>query len=74
VIRGASQTFEMNHSMDQEAEYEGEDTPARNNAGGNNIRDQEWAIELRKADQRSHDMRLRYEDLTNNDQLAMKYH
>jgi hypothetical protein len=39
----------MNHSIDQEAEYEGEDTPARNTAG-TNVRDQEWAIELRKAD------------------------
>jgi hypothetical protein len=27
------------------------------------MRDQEWALELRKADERSHEVRLRCEDL-----------
>ncbi len=56
----------MNHPLDQEAEYagEGEESPARlNGRSASGVRDQEWAVELRKADQRSHEMRCRYEDL-----------
>lgn len=56
----------MNHPLDQE-NYggEGEDSPARFNSvpAGGTMRDQEWANELRKADQRSQEIRLRCEQL-----------
>lgn len=65
VIRGAAQGFEMNHSLEGQDFGEGEDSPARYNQqpAASTLRDQEWAVELRKADQRSHEMRLRNDEL-----------
>ena len=58
----------MNHALDQE-NYggEGEESPARFNSApsGGTLRDQEWANELRKADQRSQEIRLRCEQMQN---------
>jgi len=31
--------------------------------GGGNLRDQEWAQELRKSDERQHEIRVKYEGL-----------
>jgi len=71
VIRGATQGFEMSHPLDND--QEGEDSPARFTQNGSTLRDQEWANELRKADQRSNEIRLRYEDLaTASQQLEAK--
>lgn len=59
VIKGAMQLFEMNRPMDggdrgEDDSMEG--SAEKNYRGNNNVnnssRDQEWAIELRKADQR----------------------
>jgi len=56
--------IDMNHGMDgDQGEGEGEDSPERVAFGGPTIRDQEWAQELRRADERSHEIRLRCEDL-----------
>ena len=56
--------IDMNHGMDgDQGEGEGEDSPERLALGGPTIRDQEWAQELRRADERSHEIRLRCEDL-----------
>lgn len=62
VIRGAQQVLEMNHQLDSE-NAEGEESPQRFAMTGPTIRDQEWAQELRKADERSHEIQLRCEDL-----------
>ena len=51
--------MEMNHQLDSE-NGEGEDSsPQRyqQTAVGPTIRDQEWAQELRRADERSHEIR-----------------
>jgi len=56
--------IDMNHGMDgDQGEGEGEDSPETVALGGPTIRDQEWAQELRRADERSHEIRLRCEDL-----------
>lgn len=56
--------IDMNHGMDgDQGEGEGEDSPEKLALGGPSIRDQEWAQELRRADERSHEIRLRCEDL-----------
>jgi hypothetical protein len=56
--------IDMNHGMDgDQGEGEDEDSPERLALGGPTIRDQEWAQELRRADERSHEIRLRCEDL-----------
>lgn len=72
VIRGAQQTVEMNHGVELEGaqgEGESEDSPPRfENHGNNKMHDQEWAQELRKADERSHEVRLRCEDLKKSNQ------
>ena len=68
VIKGAMQLFEMNRPM--EAGDNGEDESLEGSAekfegaghGGNN-RDQEWAIELRKSDQRCQEVRQRYDEV-----------
>jgi hypothetical protein len=62
VIRGAQQVMEMNHHLDSE-NAEGEESPQRYAMTGPTIRDQEWAQELRRADERSHEIRIRCEDL-----------
>ncbi len=65
VIKGAQQVLEMNHQLDSE-NGEGEDSsPIRYQQvnAGPTIRDQEWAQELRRADERSHEIRQRCEDL-----------
>jgi len=50
----------MNRPVEHDFAGEGEESPHTNK----NNRDQEWAIELRKADERSHEIRLRCEELT----------
>lgn len=52
----------MSHQLDSE-NAEGEDSPQRFTLTGPTIRDQEWAQELRRADERSHEIRQRCEDL-----------
>ena len=67
VIRGAQQTIEMNHGVNndhgQGEEGEEEDSPDGRQFSGERMRDQEWALELRRADERSPEVRLRCEDL-----------
>lgn len=58
------QNFEMNRPLEHEFTGEGEDSPHINQ----NMRDQEWAVELRKADERSHEIRLRCEDFVKKNQ------
>jgi hypothetical protein len=50
----------MNRPLEHEFSGEGE-SPQR--SPSNNMRDQEWAVELRKADERTHEVRLRSDDL-----------
>jgi hypothetical protein len=64
IIRGAAQNFEMNRPLEHEFTGEGEESPHTNQ----NMRDQEWAMELRKADERSHEIRLRCEDFVKKNQ------
>ena len=37
-----------------------------NNNRGSGIKDQEWATELRRADERANEMRLKYDELVQN--------
>jgi hypothetical protein len=62
VIRGAQQTIEMNHGVDIDAAGEGDDESEKR-APTDRQPTQEWAAELRRADERSHEIRLRCEDL-----------
>lgn len=64
IIRGAAQNFEMNRPLEHNFDGEGEESPHTTN-----MRDQEWAIELRKADERSHEIRLRCEDFVKKNQI-----
>jgi hypothetical protein len=72
----------MNHGVELEGsqgEGEEEDSPSRrsdNLRSASKMNDQKWAIELRKADERSHEVRLRCEDLKKANQdleLKIKY-
>jgi len=65
IIRGAAQSFEMNRPLENDFAGEGEESPHTNK----NTRDQEWAVELRKADERSHEIRLRFEEFTKKNQI-----
>jgi chromosome segregation ATPase len=65
VIRGAQQTLEMNHGVNMDG-VEGEEEQSNHNHGASQelrAREQEWANELRRADERSHEVRQRCEDL-----------
>jgi len=65
VIRGAQQTLEMNHGVNMDG-VEGEEEQSSHNHGASQelrAREQEWANELRRADERSHEVRQRCEDL-----------
>lgn len=63
VIRGAQQVMDMNHHLDSENAEGSQESPTRFAMTGPTIRDQEWAQELRRADERSHEIRQRCEDL-----------
>lgn len=41
-------------------------SPARNQRGNFGIREQEWANELRRADERANEIRTKYEELVQN--------
>lgn len=57
----------MNHGVDvqsESADGEGEESPEKFNGGQpSRLQEAEWAQELRRADERSHEVRLRCEDL-----------
>ncbi len=65
VIRGSTQNAEIN--MPLEADDQGEDAESEF-IGNKGSREQEWAQELRKADERSHEVRMRCEDLKKQNQ------
>ena len=63
VIRGSQQSIEMNHGLQMEhgGSPEDEDEEMPSHPGG--MRDQQWADELRRADERGNEVRLRCDDL-----------
>ena len=78
VLKGSQQQFEVNQNLNaasnDNADFndgEGEDSlqnssPARNQRGNFGIREQEWANELRRADERANEIRTKYEELVQN--------
>jgi chromosome segregation ATPase len=66
VIRGSTQNAEINTPLKNDDE--GEDHEATYNNGVGGAQEIEWANELRKADERSHEVRLRCEDLKKQNQ------
>ena len=73
VLRGATQGFEMSQNLapnnrgtnefnDGEGDESLHDSPSRG-ARGMSIKDQEWANELRRADERANELRNKYDEL-----------
>ena len=74
VLRGATQGFQLSQNlaasganMDNEMDGEGDESVHNTQRNAQNrgmsIKDQEWAQELRRADERANELRHKYEDL-----------
>ena len=78
MLRGATQGFQLSQNLvpnsadsgmdhmdcgegDESMEMSGHKNHAR--SGGMTIKDQEWAVELRRADERANEIRHKYDEL-----------